>query len=536
MFSPLVTFPALYTATLLMLAGSGLFTTYIGLRLTQEGAGDLWVGGLMASYYFGLVCGGKFGHKLIASFGHIRSYVACAGIATVTVLLHALVDQLEVWLLLRFITGAVMMNQYMVIESWLNEQAESHQRGKVFAGYMVAVDLGLVLGQGLLALSPTLDYKPLLLVAICFASCLIPLAMTRRVHPAKLVAAPLEVRFFWQRVPQALGTIFIAGLMVGAFYGLAPVYANRNGLDASQSSFFVGMCIVAGFCAQWPLGWLSDRLDRSWLIRGNAVLLCLASIPMWGLVTLPYWLLLANGFVTGMLLFTLYPLAVALANDHVEQPRRVALSAMLLTTYGVGACIGPLVAGALMRHFGPGLFYMLVSGYAVLLVFWVQPKRVTGEHRVDEAPLQHVAMPDTVSPMAATLDPRVEEVPEELVVEAPANIEPLRRRAGRRREARSVLSRERQLEADASRSRGARFGAAAVQAHDRLDDGQAETAGLGVAARGVATVEAVEQARQRFGRQPVAGVLHAQQEFPRSAQAAHFDQALGAGVADGVGQ
>ena len=380
------------------------------------------VGGLMASYYFGLVCGGKFGHKLIASFGHIRSYVACAGIATVTVLLHALVDQLEVWLLLRFITGAVMMNQYMVIESWLNEQAESHQRGKVFAGYMVAVDLGLVLGQGLLALSPTLDYKPLLLVAICFASCLIPLAMTRRVHPAKLVAAPLEVRFFWQRVPQALGTIFIAGLMVGAFYGLAPVYANRNGLDASQSSFFVGMCIVAGFCAQWPLGWLSDRLDRSWLIRGNAVLLCLASIPMWGLVTLPYWLLLANGFVTGMLLFTLYPLAVALANDHVEQPRRVALSAMLLTTYGVGACIGPLVAGALMRHFGPGLFYMLVSGYAVLLVFWVQPKRVTGEHRVDEAPLQHVAMPDTVSPMAATLDPRVEEVPEELVVEAPANI------------------------------------------------------------------------------------------------------------------
>ena len=273
---------ALYTATLLMLAGSGLFTTYIGLRLTQEGAGDLWVGGLMASYYFGLVCGGKFGHKLIASFGHIRSYVACAGIATVTVLLHALVDQLEVWLLLRFITGAVMMNQYMVIESWLNEQAESHQRGKVFAGYMVAVDLGLVLGQGLLALSPTLDYKPLLLVAICFASCLIPLAMTRRVHPAKLVAAPLEVRFFWQRVPQALGTIFIAGLMVGAFYGLAPVYANRNGLDASQSSFFVGMCIVAGFCAQWPLGWLSDRLDRSWLIRGNAVLLCLASIPMWG--------------------------------------------------------------------------------------------------------------------------------------------------------------------------------------------------------------------------------------------------------------
>lgn len=422
MFSPLVTFPALYSATLLMLAGSGLFSTYMGLRLTEEGAGDAWVGGLMAAYYFGLVCGGKFGHKLIASVGHIRSYVACAGLATVIVLLHVLVERLEVWLLLRFVMGAVMMNQYMVIESWLNEQSENHMRGKVFAGYMVAVDLGLVVGQGLLAMSPTLDYKPLVLVAICFASCLIPLAVTRRVHPAKLVAAPLEIGFFWKRVPQALGSIFVAGLMVGAFYGLAPVYASRSGLDTAQASLFVAICIIAGFCAQWPLGWLSDRLDRSWLIRGNAILLCLAAIPMWGLFELPYWLLLANGFVTGMLLFTLYPLAVALGNDHVEQSRRVALSAMLLTTYGVGACIGPLFAGLMMQHFGPGMFYMLVSLYAVVLIFWVQPKRVTGQHRVDEAPLSHVAMPDTVSPMAAALDPRVEEVPEELLVEAPASI------------------------------------------------------------------------------------------------------------------
>ncbi|MBH3338951.1 MFS transporter [Pseudomonas mendocina] len=422
MFSPLVTFPALYSATLLMLAGSGLFSTYMGLRLTEEGAGDAWVGGLMAAYYFGLVCGGKFGHKLIASVGHIRSYVACAGLATVIVLLHVLVERLEVWLLLRFVMGAVMMNQYMVIESWLNEQSENHMRGKVFAGYMVAVDLGLVVGQGLLAMSPTLDYKPLVLVAICFASCLIPLAVTRRVHPAKLVAAPLEIGFFWKRVPQALGSIFVAGLMVGAFYGLAPVYASRSGLDTTYASLFVAMCIIAGFCAQWPLGWLSDRLDRSWLIRGNAVLLCLTAIPMWGLFDLPYWLLLANGFVTGMLLFTLYPLAVALGNDHVEQSRRVALSAMLLTTYGVGACIGPLLAGFMMQHFGPGMFYMLVSLYAVVLIFWVQPKRVTGQHRVDEAPLSHVPMPDTVSPMAAALDPRVEEVPEELLVEAPASI------------------------------------------------------------------------------------------------------------------
>ena len=410
MFGPLFTFPALYSATLLMLAGVGLFSTYMGLRLTEQGAGDAWVGGLMAAYYFGLVCGGKFGHRLISRVGHIRAYASCAALATIIVLLHALVERLEVWLALRFVMGAVMMNQYMVIESWLNEQSENHLRGKVFAGYMVAVDSGLVLGQGLLALSPTLDYRPLLLVAVCFAACLIPLALSRRMHPTQLVAAQLDVRFFCKRVPQSLGTVFVAGLMVGAFYGLAPVYASHSGMDTAQASLFVGLCIVAGFCVQWPLGWLSDRMNRSWLIRTNALLLGVVAIPLWGLIELPLWALQVNGFLTGMLLFTLYPLGVALGNDHVEPPRRVALSAMLLTTYGMGACIGPLLAGILMDRFGPGLFYVLMSGYALVLVFWVQPKKVTGRHLVDEAPLSHVPMPETGSPMIAALDPRVEEI------------------------------------------------------------------------------------------------------------------------------
>lgn len=411
MFSPLVTFPALYTATLLMLAGSGLFTTYIGLRLTQEGAGDLWVGGLMASYYFGLVCGGKFGHKLIASFGHIRSYVACAGIATVTVLLHALVDQLEVWLLLRFITGAVMMNQYMVIESWLNEQADASQRGAVFGGYMAASYLGLVLGQMILVAHPQLGPELLMLVAFCFALCLVPLALTHKIHPAALRPAPLEPRFFIRRVPQSLTTVLVSGLVVGSFYGLAPLYANQLGLPNEQVGLYMGACIFAGLLVQWPLGWLSDRRDRAWLIRACAILLCLFALPLALLQQMPLALLLALGIAASMLQFTLYPLAVAFSNDHVETERRVSLTAMLLVTFGVGACIGPLAAGALMRLFGANMLYAFVSACALILVWRVHPEKVSGLHRVDDAPLHHVPTPDnmTSSPLVAALDPRVDE-------------------------------------------------------------------------------------------------------------------------------
>ena len=112
----------------------------------------------------------------------------------------------------------------------------------------------------------------------------------------------------------------------------------------------------------------------------------------------------------GVALFTLYPLGAAFANDHVEPERRVGLAAVLIMVYGVGACIGPLAAGALMELGGPGMFFIFASACALALVALMRPARVTGEHQVEEAPIHFVAAPDSLqsSPMAATLDPRAD--------------------------------------------------------------------------------------------------------------------------------
>ena len=67
----LLTFPALYCATILMLTGTGLFLSYIGLRLSGEGVSELWIGALTAAYYGGMVCGAKFGHRMIAGVGRV---------------------------------------------------------------------------------------------------------------------------------------------------------------------------------------------------------------------------------------------------------------------------------------------------------------------------------------------------------------------------------------------------------------------------------------------------------------------------------
>ena len=177
----------------------------------------------------------------------------------------------------------------------------------------------------------------LMLVAFCFALCLVPLALTHKIHPGAAPGAASN-RAFIRRV--AADHRIGLGASGRLLHGLAPLYANQLGLPNEQVGLYMGACIFAGLLVQWPLGWLSDRRDRAWLIRACAILLCLFALPLALLQQMPLALLLALGIAASMLQFTLYPLAVAFSNDHVETERRVSLTAMLLVTFGVGAASG----------------------------------------------------------------------------------------------------------------------------------------------------------------------------------------------------
>lgn len=414
MSSPFRSFSSLFSTTLIMVLGAGLLTTYLALSLARNGVEQLWIGGMMSAYYFGLVVGSKVGHRLIARVGHIRTFVASAGIVTASALGHALTDVLEIWLVLRLIVGTGMMCQYMVLESWLNEQAESNQRGTVFAGYMIVSYLGMVGGQTVLSLFPELGLQPLLLVGICYALCIVPIALTRRIHPQPLHPAPLKILTFWRKVPQSLTTILIAGGISGSFYGLAPAFAAGTGLTNAEVASFMSATILAGLLAQWPMGKLSDRIPRSRLLRVNSALLGLLVLTI-ALVPLSGWLLLLATFCFGILAFTLYPLATALANQNIEQSERVALSATILLTFGIGATLGPLVASFVMQLLGNSMLYLYMAVCCFILFLRLtqvnysqkMAKKLLAQQQSSDYQL---ASGDLVSsPLAAALDPRVDE-------------------------------------------------------------------------------------------------------------------------------
>ncbi|MBB1269718.1 MFS transporter [Shewanella sp. SR44-3] len=408
MASPMRAFASLYSTTFLMVLAAGLLTTYLGLRLTVMQVPQLWIGGMMSAYYVGLVAGSKLGHKLIAQVGHIRAFVACAGVVTASALGHALIDDLTIWLVLRLFVGMGMMCQYMVLESWLNEQSDDSQRGTVFASYMIVSYLGLMGGQGAISLYPELGIEPLLLIAICFALCIVPIAITRRIHPDPLTPAPLNMLLYWRKAPQALTTVALGSMIVGCFYGLAPAYASGHGISPEEVALYMSCTIFAGLLAQWPMGKLSDIMPRSRLIRINCTLL---GILVCFIAMLPYneiYSLPLTGLF-GILAFTFYPLATALANSRVSQEERVGLSATILVTFGLGASIGPLIASSLMQTFGDYMLYVFMGfcafGLLVCLHFinsrQKSERQVSGDYVMGGGDL-------VLSPYAAAIDPRVD--------------------------------------------------------------------------------------------------------------------------------
>ncbi len=405
-----VFFP-LYTTTLLMLLGSGLLTTYISLRLTSINVSGALIGAIIAANYIGLVIGGKVGHFLIARVGHIRAYVSCAGIITAAVLGHGLTEYIPVWVVLRLIIGLCMMCQYMVLESWLNDQSESNQRGMVFGFYMAASYLGMSLGQIVLMLQANLGISTLLLIALCFSLCLVPIALTTRTNARHMSPAPMELRYFVHAIPKVLATTLVIGMVVGSFYGLAPVYANQQALTTQQTGLFMAIAIFAGLVAQFPLSWLSDRYNRTLLMRVNALLLVIAALPLALLPRIDFPVLLIVGFIVSMLQFTLYPLAVALANDMIEPERRVSLAACLLMAFGVGASIGPLAVGALIQPLGGNILYVFFALCGLLIMACSRTVKQDESQFVQDAPVPHIAMPDSLSssPLSPALNPTFDE-------------------------------------------------------------------------------------------------------------------------------
>lgn len=352
MFRTLRPIVSLLIGTALLLAAVGLLNTLIPLRGMQAGFSGTLLGGLTSAYYAGYLVGTFTMPPLIRRIGHIRAFAFCTACAACVVLLHALGTSPWLWLLLRLLSGIVLVGLYAIIESWLNAQAPADQRGTVFATYM-AVNLGaLALSQQLLRI----DGQPFVLftvVALFTCAATLPVVMTRQAQPAQQATPRLHLSHLYRVAPTAMVGALLSGLAMGAFYGLAPVYARRIGFDTAQISLYMTAGILGGAALQWPLGRWSDRMDRRLTLAIVGAVATVMALLAWAAGGNPLAAMVLI-FLYGGMAFAIYPIVVAHLVDYLNPEELLAASSSVLLIYGAGSAIGPLAAGVLMGHLGAG--------------------------------------------------------------------------------------------------------------------------------------------------------------------------------------
>jgi MFS family permease len=248
----------------------------------------------------------------------------------------------------------------MVIESWLNAQVPNHQRGQVFAVYMTVTLLALALGQYLILLNNIESFIPFALITVLFSLGLVPVAVTRVLEPPPIPAPRLSLRRLFNKSPLGVLGTMIAGLVVGAFWGMGAVFTKEIGLPNEWIAAFMSTTILGGAILQFPIGRISDGRDRRGVLLFVSLMGAGLAMVAFGVAQISPLALVICTFFYGGFTFPIYALCVAHMNDYLEPEDIMEATSGLLMIYGVGAALGPAAAGVAMHSVGarglPGFF------------------------------------------------------------------------------------------------------------------------------------------------------------------------------------
>jgi MFS family permease len=403
------TWPLLLGMGVLML-GAGLQSTLLGLRATIEGFPTPVTGVIMSCYYVGYLLGTTAAPRLLRQIGHIRVFAALAAVASAATLVQALIVEPFAWGVMRLTTGLCFAGIYVVAESWLNDRASRANRGRLLAVYMLVLYIGLGSAQFLLIICNPSTPAPFMLVSALICLAMVPIVVSARQAPEPAVPRAVRYRDLYRNSPLGVVAVAVSGLISAIIFSMGPVYARLSGIGTSGVATFMALSILAAVLTQYPIGRLSDRIDRRTVIAGICTLATALAGSIVVFSTMPRALFLTLSALFSGFVLTLYSLAISHVNDKLEPAQTVAASSALLRLNGAAAAIGPVLAGSLIAAFGPPAYFATLgtlTGALTVYDLWRKSRRrpVPSEQK---GPFINVQPQGMTGQIAAGLDLRPE--------------------------------------------------------------------------------------------------------------------------------
>ena len=362
----------LFAGLTFLLVSAGIFSTLIGIRAELEQLPTLVSGGITTAYYAGFLLGSWYALRALKQVGHIRVYAALASLLSASTLVAGVFDSPIIWIIMRSSTGFCFAGLYVVAESWLNGLAKNHFRGRLLAVYNVVTIGAYGAGQLMVFNFDARSLSGYIFAAILASLAVVPVAVSEQAAtPDTENHEHISLRELAKIVPTGFGTILFVGLAHGGLLGMAVIHATREGLSVGRVGVLIAVLQIGGMVLTWPISSASDDIDRRiiGLLSSGAVII-LAVLMLYQPVESIWTIVLL--FAIGGFSFPLYAIAGAYTNDWVSPEQMGAAASQLVTLYGFGAMIGPLVAAPFLDIIGTqGFAWSIISLHALILLFLI---------------------------------------------------------------------------------------------------------------------------------------------------------------------
>ncbi|MEL6947154.1 MAG: MFS transporter [Pseudomonadota bacterium] len=401
---------SLLTGMVFLMLGGGLQGIVIPVRGQVEGFSAFSLGWIGTGWAIGFMVGCILVPHLVRRVGHVRTFGTLTALLCVSMLLNGMFVETYTWIILRALSGFCFAGCYMVAESWLNERVTNDMRGSVFSIYAITTMAAMAAGQYLLVVADVKAQTLFMLGAILYALAVVPTSISVAQSPAPLANASFDLRAIFRNSPAGAVGAFLSGIISSAWLNFGPVFGQQVGLTSTGIATLLGVALMGSALFQFPLGRLSDIIDRRYVMVIAGVIGIVFGTLMTILSQAGNYNLLFFIAVLGYggVIFSIYSLAVAHANDFADSSDFVKVSSGLLMLYGVGTMVGPLFTASLMDLTGPaGVFtattiaHTIFAAYSFYRTF--RREQVAEDERTD---FQTMALTRATTQESATLDPR----------------------------------------------------------------------------------------------------------------------------------
>lgn len=360
---------ALLISLFLAALGNGLQGTLVAVRAGLENLNEETIGIIMSSYFVGYMFGAVIVPNYVERVGHIRTFAAMASIASAATLSHVLIIEPISWAFFRAVNGFCIAGLALVIESWLNGHAVTENRGQILSIYGLVVVAAIGLGQLLLNIADPGRFFLFCIVSIIISLSLVPVSLTHSVAPTIIGSSHFNLPRLLKLTPLGVIGTMITGMTMSAYLGMGPTYAQKTGLNTAGISVFMTAIMTGTLVLHWPIGRISDRVDRRVVIALVALANGMVCLCFVGWTISAYGVLLPLAFLLGGFGQPLYALCVAHANDNISTNEILSTTSSLLLVFSFGSSFGPFFASLIMGQTGPkGLFIFLGLLYLLLLL------------------------------------------------------------------------------------------------------------------------------------------------------------------------